>query len=372
TNGIPSDEPVRVVREDPDRAGLLYAGTEFGLYISFDGGESWQSFQLDLPVVPVTDIAVHRKHLALATMGRGFWVLDDIERLHAIDDGSGFASSRLFDPAPRYRVRPPRHSGFGWSGSALPEYPGTGANIDYWIAPGLAPDADVTLEILDAGGQVLRTYTGAGTTAEESEEAGMRRVARQRGGGRLMRSSGAHRMRWDLRAEGPGGGRGPMVPPGVYTLRLTAGDEVDTAPLELLIDPRVAAEGVTVAELEEQYRFNLAVLETQAAAREVAEGIDRLRERVEEARAGGAEGAAPTTIERDLDALEARLRDAGGSYPRPMLLNQIGYLLGMTSRADQAPGVDAYERHEELRSRVGQAVADLAVIGERVEALAGG
>jgi len=167
-----------------------------------------------------------------------------------------------------------------------------------------------------------------------------------------------HRLRWDLRSQGEGRG-GPVVPPGEYTVRLSAGDVTAETGLELRIDPRVAAEGVTVADLEEQYRFNLAVRETQAEAREVADGIDDLRERIAEARAdaGGGRNETLDELAAELDELDARVSDAEGSYPRPMLLSQLNYLAGMTGRADQAPGADAYERHAELREEV-QAVSE--------------
>ena len=324
TNGIPADVPVRVLREDPDREGLLYAGTEFGLFISFDDGATWQSFQLDLPVTPVTDIEVVRQDLALSTMGRGFWVLDDLTPLHEIDaDGMVEAAgpAHVFAGRPQYRTRPGRNSGFEWaSNTARPQYPGAGADISYWISPDLGPDATVRVEILDDGGEVVRTYeSGAGAGAGRAGGPAMQRMA-PRGGGRatVATTPGVHRLRWDMRARGEGRS-GPIMPPGDYTVRLTAGGATTETGLELRIDPRVAAEGVTIADLEAQYRFNLAVRETQAEAREVARGIADLREQLEEARAGAGGGGNRTLDEvaADLDALDARVNDAEGSYPRP-------------------------------------------------------
>ena len=140
--------------------------------------------------------------------------------------------------------------------------------------------------------------------------------------------------------------------------------------LELRIDPRVAAEGVTIADLEEQYRFNLAVRETRAEAREVADGIDDLRERIAEARAdaGGGRNETLDELAADLAELDARVNDAEGSYPRPMLLSQLNYLAGMTGRADQAPGADAYERHEELREEVREVTERLQALVRRLTA----
>ncbi|MEZ4954659.1 MAG: hypothetical protein R2825_13915 [Saprospiraceae bacterium] len=110
TKGIPADYPVRVVREDPDREGLLYAGTEYGLFVSFDDGNQWQPFQQNLPVTPVTDLKVHRKDLVLSTMGRGFWILDDLSALHQSFDKMNASEAMLFKPRDTYRYR---YSTFG-------------------------------------------------------------------------------------------------------------------------------------------------------------------------------------------------------------------------------------------------------------------
>jgi hypothetical protein len=125
TNGIAADEPTRVVREDPDRAGLLYAGTEFGMYVSFDNGAKWQSFQLNLPVTPITDIRVAYKDLILSTQGRSFWILDNLTLLHQLNQ-KNMTSSILFTP--REAIRTVGRGGFG-RGSAL-RYPQAGATVD--------------------------------------------------------------------------------------------------------------------------------------------------------------------------------------------------------------------------------------------------
>ncbi|MCG8469913.1 MAG: hypothetical protein MJB57_17180 [Gemmatimonadetes bacterium] len=372
-NGIPEDVPTRVAREDPEREGLLYAGTEFGLFISFDDGAAWQSFQLDLPVTPITDIEMVRGDLALSTMGRGFYVLDDVSPLHEIDAGGALAATgplHLYATRPQVRERPFRNSGFGWTNSARPDYPGAGATIDYWVSEDLPSGEAVRLEILDTTGSVVRSFSGRSSTARPASGPAMQRMAGRRGGGgRVMASPGAHRFRWDLRAEGDGRA-GPMVPPGDYTVRLSAGEASVETPLRLDIDPRVEAEGVTVADLVEQYEFNLAVRETQAAARAIATDLEGLESVVKDARsdAGGASNAELADIAEALARLDAELNDADGSYPQPMLLGQINYLLGMTSRADQAPGQDAYTRHEELRGRVEAAAATLETLQRRVSA----
>ena len=372
-NGIPADFPVRVVREDPGRAGLLYAGTEFGMFVSFDDGGSWQPFQRNLPVTPITDIALVDGDIALSTMGRGFWVMDDVSRLRELDSAGRLAGSspvHLFEIEPQVRTRPFRNSGFGWRNSARPEYRGAGAMIEYWVG---TPEGRVTLEILDSSGTSIRSFSAAAARqAPAGERPAMQRMQAARAGmSRLSSEPGAHRFVWDLRAGGEGRG-GPMAPPGDYVVRLTAGETgVETA-LELRMDPRVAAEGVTVADLRAQYQMELAVRETIAQAREVASAVSELGGDVEDAREGpgGSSNSELAKIAEEVKALEATLVDAGGSYPRPMLLSQINYLLGMISRADQAPGRDAYDRHAELRAELDAAREKLEELQRRMRAAA--
>ncbi|SVD52851.1 uncharacterized protein METZ01_LOCUS405705, partial [marine metagenome] len=229
TNGIPADYPTRAIREDPDREGLLYAGTEFGMYISFDDGAHWQTFQLDLPATPITDIKVHRKDLVLSTMGRSFWIMDDISPLHQITEQQSRADAYLFQPTDVYRMR--------WSGArsvddgAAPEYPPFGAIFYYYFADD-APDGNVMLEILDETGNLVRSYSTDSTATD----------THPRGTPVLANNAGMHRFAWDLRYPGPiaveegaNGGRGPMAVPGMYRVRLTAGSQSETRTFELKI-----------------------------------------------------------------------------------------------------------------------------------------
>ena len=172
-NGIAADEPTRVVREDPDRAGLLYAGTEFGIYVSFDNGGHWQSFQLNLPITPVTDIKIAHKDLIVATQGRSFWILDNLTPLHQMGDRNMTSSAILFAPREAIRSRERRWVGRG-SVDSIPAEPG--AAIDYYLPA--APAADISMEVLDAAGKVVRKFTSAGRQALPAEDA----LCRRRGG----------------------------------------------------------------------------------------------------------------------------------------------------------------------------------------------
>jgi photosystem II stability/assembly factor-like uncharacterized protein len=339
--GIPADSPVRVVREDPLRPGLLFAGTETGLFVSLDDGASWTAFQGDLPVTPITDLRVHRGDLVLSTMGRSFWILDDVSWLREWSDELASKGAHLFGPRGTVRMRYASSRG----GDGGPEYPAPGAVIRYH----LAGDVDsVTLEIVDAAGAVIRSFDSdaaeAGTPPPDQGMRGPRAAAAP--GGDLGTTAGLHRFTWDLRHEGagpPGGrpSRGPMAVPGSYLARLRAGGETLVRPFEVRIDPRVEAAGVTQADLEAQLAHNLAVRDLVSSFMGGLARVDTLL----------------AVAEGDAKARYAALRaevvtDNSDSYPPRLLDAQLSYLASMTTVADQAPGRDAVERLGQLRAQV--------------------
>ncbi|MDZ7778978.1 MAG: hypothetical protein U5R14_03440 [Gemmatimonadota bacterium] len=328
-NGIPDDNPVRVVREDPDREGLLYTGTERGVYVSFDDGASWHSFQLDLPVTPVTGIQVFRKDLVLSTMGRGFYILDNLTPLHQLDTEIEQAAAHLFEPRAAHRMR----YGSGGNAPGAPEFPNPGARIDYWLGDG---SADVSLEILDADGNTVRTFR-----SQDGEEDGP------------SADPGLNRFLWDLRYPGPqGGGRGPMAVPGRYTVRLDAAGETHEVPLEVLIDPRVRADGTTLVDLELQFEHNMRVRDLISDGRRALERIEVLEERAstEEERAEIREVKRVLLPPEDITV-----------YPPRRLIDQIDYLYGATMGADQHPGNEALDRYEELRAEMDEVLEELGL-----------
>lgn len=347
TNGIPADTPTRVVREDPGRAGLLYAGTEFGLFLSWDNGQRWQRWQLDLPVTPITDMKVHRDDLVLSTMGRGFWVLDDLSRLRQWKGAP--ASPTLFAPRTATRARLAPSAGT----SRTPDYPGAVAYLDYALP---ADAQSVTLAIVDAAGTTLRTFTsgGAGTTTTATQA--MRAPGRRSTGvPRLAATKGTHRFAWDLRLPGlpsqanpEGGAFGPYVLPGTYTARLTVDGTTVSQPLTIVLDPRVVADGVTQADLEAQHRLLAAVADTMRRALALVSRLDGIAR----------EGNAATAVA----SLRSALVTAGGNYPQPMLIDQLQNVWRMANQADQRPGRDATLRLDDLR-------AELATLEKRAEAL---
>ncbi len=315
-NGIPKDHPARVVREDPDREGLLFAGTEFGLFISFNDGKSWLPFQQNLPVVPVTDIKIHNKDLVLSTMGRSFWILDDISPLHELDPDNNLGTNILFEPRDAYRSRDTR-----------------GATISYFLA-------------------------------EEPEKAELRilhnaeRIVLKR---EVPKEKGFHNFNWSLSfqdessADNNSRGRsfGPKVVPGEYRVLLIVDGEEMTVPLKVMADPRVIEEGMTQEDFVEQFNLCLEVSDFRTQANSFLEEVNKALKPLEEDKANGKRQGAK--IRKKLEVLsfiKSQLETADEVYPQPMLISQIGYLYSMISRADQKPGNEAYIQLKELRSQL--------------------
>lgn len=369
TNGIPKDYPTRVVREDPDRAGLLYAGTEFGMFVSFDNGARWQPFQLNLPATPITDIRVHQKNLVISTQGRSFWILDDLTPLHQWSDSVTSSNAHLFMPRAAYRMRyAVSPSARGGADPAAAQYPRPGAMIDYYLPT--VPAGAVTLDIMDATGNVVRSFSSeAGAVAARPEPADESEEAPSRGQGIavvLPKHQGLNRFIWDLRYPGPwqaatqgAGNGGPMAVPGSYRVRLTAAGAngspalTETQPLELRIDPRVAQDGVSLADLRGQLEHNVRVRDLVSDANRAVATIRGVRTRLK-----GATGAAADTLAA-VSAIEAQLVTPPIRYSKPGLQAHITYLYGMTTGADQAVGHDAVERYNTLRAELDVQLAAL-------------
>jgi photosystem II stability/assembly factor-like uncharacterized protein len=364
-NGIPNDFPTRVVREDPGVAGLLYAGTEFGLFISFDNGAHWQSFQQNLPVTPVTDIRIHKGDLVLSTMGRGFYVMDDVLPMQQVAAAVAAAhgapvqwKTGVANLRAAWRMR---YNAMG-SRPDEPQYPPPGAYIDYFLASDAT--GPVTMEILDAKGQIVRTFTSEGparAAAAVRSEAGEEEAPRRGGAApaRLSKAAGMHRVMWDLRvAAAPGeGGRGgaPLVVPGTYQVRLNAGLPAETKPLEVKLDPRVVADGVTTADLQEQFDL---LRRIQAVSADARATVARITLALEAFSHGGNSAAVDRLI-----ALRAKLVTAGGAYPEPMLIDQLSSIARMAGSADQKVGRSAFEYLAELEKELAEIKTEAGKLG---------
>ncbi|HMA42453.1 MAG TPA: glycosyl hydrolase [Gemmatimonadales bacterium] len=340
TNGIPSGHFVRVVRADPERAGLLFAGTEFGAYVSFDDGASWQSLRQNLPIVPVHDLTIKDGDLIAATHGRAFWILDDLASLRQITPEVAAADRWLFTPGTA--LRGPGGGGFGLPrGAAVGRNPAAGARIDFYFRQ--APDSatPVTLEIRDARDSLVRRFS----TKPPPE------------GDSLKVSAGLNRFVWDLRYPGAhrfkgmvlwaGDTRGPVAVPGTYSVRLAAGSWSTSRTFAVREDPRV---NVPAADLQGQFDFLVRIRDRVSAANDAVKQIRDVVQQLEgvTTRVKGQATAAPIRAQADslkahLQAVEREIyqvQNRSGEDPLnfPIRLNnKLAALTGVVGSADAAP-----------------------------------
>lgn len=333
-NGIPDNNPTRVIREDPVREGLLYAGTEYGMFVSQDDGISWTSFQQNLPVTPVTDIVIKSDDLILSTMGRGFWIMDDVTTLRQLDLDK--KKTVLFHPKPAYRMRY-RNT----NGNQVPEFPVAGMDIRYYLDKAVK---DLRLKIYNADGICIRTYESTSDEKKEEEEDTDMQTGFRSGGTseNLKGDSGAHTLRWDLRHDtkkfgSDRGRRGPLVIPGTYKIELIVGLKTHSTNVKVLIDPRIMETGISPEDLKQQESLALQVQQLHYDAKEFE---DFLKNQIND-------NETALALE-ELKTIQAEVTTNEGRYPTPMLIDQVSYLYSMLDQADQVPGEDALQRYKEL------------------------
>ena len=355
TGGLPDDAPVDTVREDPVRKGLLFAGSETSVWVSFDDGDHWQSLQLNLPHTSMRDLWIHDSDLIVATHGRSFWILDDITSLRQVTEKVAEASAWLAKSAPAYRVRRDTNTD-----TPLPpdepaaENPPDGAVLDYFL--GTPASGTVTLEILDAKGKLVRRYTS--TDKPDLAEEDLKTLAIPlywvRKPRVLPATAGMHRWIWDLHYAPPESLRrefpisavphdtprlplGPSALPGLYTVKLTVNGNSYTAPLTVKMDPRVKT---GQAGLEQQFaaESELASLLTRSTeavheARSVSEQIEKLSRD-----AGESVRQSLTALDKSLKAV---LGSGGAPAPKEPTLaqvnGQVSGLYGDVAGVDAAP-----------------------------------
>ena len=357
SDGIPSGSFVNVVREDPQRRGLLYAGTEKGVYVSFDDGARWQSLQRNLPVTSVRDIAVHGNDLAIATHGRAFWVMDDVAPLRQIAAALASGGNYLFAPSAAFRLRPGNDEG-----TPLPldephaANPTPGVDVDYYLAG--AARTPVVISIAGSDGAILRRWSSADKPATVDprqitvvpswiELAPMPSAA-----------AGAHRFVWDFRAESD---RGPLVPPGTYAVRMTVDGATYTRPARVRRDPRIAASD---ADLRAQYAFAMRIESLRRRA-----GADRVRAQAL-ARASLPAGRARALREIVGQSPASDPDDSVGAYSHDLrsllyLQGALGYLEDAVESGDAAPTADMRAAYDKLAAIYRQTLARLAAIQAR-------
>lgn len=366
-SGIPEGSFVNVVREDPKKRGLLYAGTELGIYISFDDGGHWQSLQMNLPVSSVRDIDVHGDDLVIGTHGRAFWALDNVSPLRQLD---GITSDAfLFEPVTAYRLRPA-----GFTGTPMPKdealalNPPFGAVIDYYLKS--AAQSPVTLEVLDASGNIVRHYSSddhplVPDLAKIVVTPDWFPVAQP-----LSVNAGHHRFVWDLHYDLPGilktetksgdETAGVWALPGTYTIRLNLNGRVYTQALKVVNDPRVK---VMQQDLARQFEFAKRV---EADRVQAAQAIEEIRSILKQSR--GARAKASAKLAQKLVAFENAVTEMtelradpvpfgipGGTPSKSTSLlylnNALDRLHRTVDESDGAPTADAitgFEKHHSL------------------------
>ena len=386
TTGLPDNSYVHAVKEDPKRKGLLFAGTENGIYVSFDDGGHWQSLKLNLPTTPIHDLTVKNDDLIVATHGRAFWILDDISPLRQMDTKTASEDTHLFQPATAIRFRGP--------GFALPATVPVGANppsgviIDYFLKN--VPKDAVELAILDAKGKLIRKISSkkaAEGPSPEEEEFGISRP-----GEKLPAEEGLNRFVWDMRDEAPvrvpgavsWGGRpsGVLVVPGTYQIKLTMGGKSLTASAEIQKDPRV---NVSQADLEKQSELATRIRDRVSAGHEAVNQMRSVREQVEglKKRLGNDSGAkavldSADVLKKRIDAVEEKIiqpKSKSGEDPLNypiQVTDQMMALQGTVESADTAPTAQSFTVFDELNARLETQLAawrdvqskELAVLNE--------
>ncbi|HJZ90625.1 MAG TPA: hypothetical protein VKE40_07100 [Gemmataceae bacterium] len=395
--GLPDNAPVNAVREDPERKGLLFAGTERAVHVSFNDGDDWRPLRLNMPATSIRDLVIHGDDVVVGTHGRSFWILDNITPLRQLDDKVAQARAHLLRPQVSYRVRwnvnrdtplPPEEPG----GKNPPD----GAVIDYYLKDAAA--GAVTLEILDGNGKLVRRYSSADLPEPVDEKALTIPSYWIRPPQVLSAAAGPQRFVWDLHyppAEGGGRGRypmtavfkdtpqeptGPWVQPGQYTVRLTAGGTTSVQPLTIKMDPRVktSAEG-----LAKQFELSIQCYEGLRQARETLAQIQRLRSHIKDlqAKAEGDLAGALAELDKAAASLEGAARGGGTGRPRAGrdrgisgVSQELSQLLRLLQGADAAPTATAaaaceevVKAHRDLQARWSELLEkDVKALNERL------
>ncbi|HKK74403.1 MAG TPA: hypothetical protein VJ953_04960 [Saprospiraceae bacterium] len=336
-NGIPADHFVRAVAEDPVREGLLYAGTEYGMYLSFDDGNQWQPFQLNLPHTPVTDMEVHENDLVISTQGRAFWIFDDLHILQQHDEQLTEAL-HLFEPEPAYRTNVGNY----------------GAEFHFHLSEAPDDNAEVSLMIKDASGNTVRNY----------------RSGADNGLNQIRVKSGMNTFSWDIRHDGPelvedlvtmvlrNPSPGPRAVPGRYTAVLTIGEETATTNIDLKPDPRwtdvkqadYEAQLATASEIKDMITESHRRIKNLRAIREQLKTIKKYQEQADEKLTTLMEEAMPVLneVEGMIIQNKAEASQDAINYPR-VFSNHIGRLYGVVINDHHRPTAGALERLEDLK-----------------------
>jgi hypothetical protein len=369
-SGIPSNAFTRVIREDPHRRGLLYAGTETGMYVSFNDGESWQSLQLNLPVVPITDLAIHKreKDLVVATQGRSFWILDDLTVLHQWKDTIAQADAHLFKPEESYRM-----PGGGFripSAASIGENPPAGVSVWYYLKE--KPKGEVAIEILDAAGKSIKKFSSKPPEAPPSTPGAEEGFGFGGPPARVAAEKGMNRFAWDLRYPDAsrfpglimwaGSTAGPRAVPGNYQVKLTVDGKTLSETFEVRKDPRVTT---TAEEFQKQFDLLLKIRDKLSETHEAIANLRDARRQIDDyaKRVGGQSGMQPVvdaakSLNQKLTAIEVELYQTKNqssqdplNYPIK-LNNKLAALAGSIAGADSQPTDQHQAVFEDLNARI--------------------
>ena len=366
--GIAANAFLRGIREDTERRGLLFAGTELGVYVSFDDGGDWQSLQLNLPVTSVRDLTIHGDDLIIGTHGRSFWILDDITPLRQAFDAEKDKAFWLYRPAAAYRI-----DNDSFAGTPLPpeeptgENPPAGAIIDYLLK---SSAGSVTLEIIDAHQKLVRRFSSEDRHPEEHLPLPIaeRWFPKPQA---LETNSGMHRFVWDLTWGSSGGTgedeeseyrnpRGPKVVPGSYTVRLTVDGKPQTRPLKVVMDPRSAA---TPETLQQQLQLGQQIFAETLEARRVLAEIASLRKQLGdlEQKIGEKDSAIKSALvdaQTEISKIEARPGAGPGQTTGLQdAFADMASALRVVESGDRAVPSQAIAVYDEAKQRVKAAIA---------------
>ncbi|HWP82945.1 MAG TPA: glycosyl hydrolase [Bacteroidota bacterium] len=381
-NGIPANEYTRAVREDPHKKGLLYCGTERGVYVSFDDGNNWQSLQMNLPVVPIHDLVVQKreKDLVVATHGRSFWILDDLTPLHQIGDELAKADVYLFQPRHAYRMR---GGSANIPGIPVGKNPPNGAVIFYYFKS--KPEGEVKLDILDSKGGLVKSFS---SKIERREDGEQDEFAAFFGGGqgqqRVSAEAGMNRFVWDFRYPDAvtvpgallwsGTTRGPLCVPGTYQVRLTVGGKSYTQSFEVKPDPRIPT---TQEQYQAQFDLSMKILNKLSeahkavnAVRDARKQFEELVKRVKDHSSGKKVADAAKELDKKLSAVEeeiiqVKIRSNQDALNYPIKLNnKLAALLNLVQGSESGPTKQSADVFADLSTRLETQLATLKQVME--------
>ncbi len=367
SNGIAANAFVRGVREDTEKKGLLFAGTELGVYVSFDDGGNWQSLQLNLPVTSVRDLAIHGDDLVVATHGRSFWILDDITPLRQVQDAEKNSAFWLYHPARAYRI-----DNDSFAGTPLPpeepaaENPPAGAIIDYFLK---SSASTVTLEVIDAQQKLVHRFSSEDDHPEKHPPLPI--AERWFPKPEVLETNpGMHRFVWDLSWSSGGSSvdedaesrnpRGPKAVPAVYTVKLTVDGKAQTQPLEVVMDPRSPA---TPEMLRQQLQLGQQIFAETREARRVLAEIASLRKHLAdlEQKAGEKDPAIKSALaeaQTDISNIETKPGASGQAAGLQNAFADMVSALHVVESGDRAVPSQAIALYSESSQRVKAAMAE--------------